>query len=75
MNADQRDCVLDKLANTIELSDRKERLKSVRSTLYLLQGLFGECSQIDDQKLWTNEFVIKLYKKEILSSACTIAFN
>lgn len=64
MTDGQRNCVLDSLANTIELSDRKERTKSVRSTLYLLQGVFGECSQIDEQRQWTNRFVIKLYKKE-----------
>lgn len=64
MNEGQRNRVIDNLANTIELSDRKERTKSVRSTLYLLQGLFGECLQIDNQMQWTNEFVIRLYKKE-----------
>lgn len=64
MNVKQRNCVIDNLANTIELIDRKERIKSVRSTLYLLQGLFGECLQIDEQMLFTNEFVIRLYKKE-----------
>lgn len=64
MNERQRNCVLDGLANTIELSDRKGRTKSVRSTLYLLQGVFGECSQIDEQRQWTNRFVIELYKKE-----------
>lgn len=64
MNDEQRNCIIDKLANTIELSDRLERTKSVRSTLYLLQGLFGECLQIDNQMLWTNQIVITLYKKE-----------
>lgn len=64
MTAAQRNGVLDNLANTIELSDRLERTKSVRSILYLLQGVFGECLQIDNQMLWSNELVIQLYKKE-----------
>lgn len=64
LNDKQRNFVIDKLANTIELSNKQERTKSVRSTLYLLQGLFGECVQLNDQRQWTNELVIKLYKKE-----------
>lgn len=64
MNENQHNCLLDRLANIIELSSHQERTKSVRSILYLLQGIFGECLEIEDQKQWAHKFVIKLYKKE-----------
>lgn len=47
MTTDQQALVLEKLSDGMELVDEGTRWRSVQALMYLIQGTFGECEEID----------------------------
>ena len=67
MNPNERKRVVEMLLDYIELSDREKRFKAIKAILYLVQGVFYECST-KDQVMWSHENVFLLYEKGVFQS-------
>lgn len=60
----QKQRVVELLSNTSEHADIQQRQMAIRATLYLLQGVFSECCEIEDQRKWTRQVVFYLYERD-----------
>src|SRR5882757_9096472 len=49
MSTDQRNRVIQRLAEGCEMCDRTRRMRYIRAVLYLIQGNFAECLTIEEQ--------------------------
>lgn len=58
----QKEEIILRLLDVIEVSQRNTRMHAVRAILYLLQGIFGECMTLDQQPRIARENVFFLYK-------------
>ncbi|XP_023209422.1 striatin-interacting protein 1-like [Centruroides sculpturatus] len=58
----QKEEIILRLLDVIEVSQRNTRMHAVRAILYLLQGAFGECMTLDQQPRIARENVFFLYK-------------
>ncbi|XP_046580531.1 striatin-interacting protein 1 homolog isoform X1 [Haliotis rubra] len=56
------------LQNELEVADRHRRLKAIQATLYLAQGVFGECESEDHQEVWARKNVYLLYDQGLFVS-------
>lgn len=55
------------LSNLLEMSDAQQRQIGVRSCLYLLQGRFGECINLEEQAEYSRELAFQLYENDFFS--------
>lgn len=58
----QKEQAIFRLLDTIDVSVRSSRKPAVRSVLYLVQGVFGECFVLETQAQLTRTNVFLLYK-------------
>uniref|UniRef100_H2YJ98 Far11/STRP C-terminal domain-containing protein n=1 Tax=Ciona savignyi TaxID=51511 RepID=H2YJ98_CIOSA len=65
-NENQRALIMH-IIQTLDVSDKSERFEAVRWVLYLVQGVFGECSNIEEQKTKCRTNCFLLYKLGIFN--------
>ncbi|ESO85181.1 hypothetical protein LOTGIDRAFT_221410 [Lottia gigantea] len=56
------------LQNELEITDRNRRKSAIQAILYLVQGVFGECDNEDNQNEWSRKNVLLLYDQELFIS-------
>ncbi|CAC5386384.1 Striatin-interacting protein 2,Striatin-interacting protein 1,Striatin-interacting protein 1 homolog,Striatin-interacting proteins 2 [Mytilus coruscus] len=56
------------LQNELEIASEERRTNAVHAVLYLVQGVFGECSTLEDQMEWEHRNVHMLYEQGIFTS-------
>lgn len=56
------------LQNELEMTDRKRRMDALSSFLYLVQGVFGECSTDEEQLDWSYTNVHMIYEQGLFPS-------
>ncbi|VVC36533.1 Hypothetical protein CINCED_3A007437 [Cinara cedri] len=62
LSMDNKNIVLSKLLDLLEVSDSSKRMNAARCVLYLLQGSWAECQSDRDQQMNSKENVLFLYK-------------
>lgn len=67
MSEAQQHRVVLRLLDQVEMSQRLVRLKALRATLYLLQGVFGECESEEEQQQWERANAFLLYSHGVYS--------
>jgi hypothetical protein len=61
----QKQRVLELLSNLLEVTDVQQRQIGIRCCLYLLQGAFGECTDLNQQAKYARELAFQLYENEM----------
>lgn len=61
MSDDQKHRTVERMAEGVEVTDRTNRNRTIRSMLYLAQGNFADCLVIEDQPKFARKNIFKLY--------------
>ena len=68
LSTEQRKCVIYKLLNQLEVSNKQLRMKAARCILYLVQGCWAEVQSDIEQQDWTRTNVMLLYEAGVFSA-------
>ncbi|CAG0914425.1 unnamed protein product [Notodromas monacha] len=64
----EREAVMYRLLDQIELLDRSSRLKGIRAFLYVAQGTWGEVQSDEEQLIWSKKNCLLLYKHGVFEA-------
>ena len=67
MSEQQKNRVVERLAEGIEMCDRVRRMRAIRAVLYLVQGNFAECLTLEEQPKYCRQNVFLLFESGIFS--------
>lgn len=68
LTQEQRKCIVYKLLNDLEVSNKQSRMKSARCVLYLAQGCWAEVQSDREQMDWARKNVMLLYEAGVFSA-------